>query len=132
MFDQWGTPNVDLFATRYNKRLPVFVSPVPDSQALEIDALAIQWEGMSAYAFPPTKIINLVIRKLQDTADIRLILVAPMWPNQLWYPDLLEITSQEPIRLPNTKTLLKQPRSDVFHQAPENLRLHAWLVEKRN
>ena len=30
---KWGRPQVDLFATRFNHRLPKFVSPVPDVTA---------------------------------------------------------------------------------------------------
>ena len=53
VFDTWGQPNLDLFATRYNK-CPIFVSLTPDARALDTDALTIDWEGMFAYAFPPT------------------------------------------------------------------------------
>ena len=43
---------VDLFATRYNRKLDLFVSPVPDPLALDADALSISWENLWAYAFP--------------------------------------------------------------------------------
>ena len=42
---RWHTPQVDLFATRYNHKLPKFVSPVPDPQAWQVDALSLNWEG---------------------------------------------------------------------------------------
>lgn len=38
IFLKWGTPNVDLFATRFNAQLPMFMFPVPDPKALEADA----------------------------------------------------------------------------------------------
>jgi hypothetical protein len=34
-------PQVDLFATIHNHRLPIYVSPCPDSQALAVDVLSI-------------------------------------------------------------------------------------------
>ena len=37
---RWHLPQVDLFATRFNNKLPQFVSPVPDPQALAVDALS--------------------------------------------------------------------------------------------
>ena len=37
----WDKPNVDLFATRLNNRLPVFVSPMADPLAVEVDAMSI-------------------------------------------------------------------------------------------
>ena len=37
------TPHVDLFVTRLNHKLPLYVSPVPDPNAWDIDALNINW-----------------------------------------------------------------------------------------
>jgi len=55
LFSKWGQALVDLFATRLNTKLPIFISPVPDPLALDVDALSVSWEGMTAYAFPPTR-----------------------------------------------------------------------------
>ena len=38
---KWFTPQVDLFATRLNHKLPLYVSPVPDQNAWNIDVLNI-------------------------------------------------------------------------------------------
>ena len=38
---KWFTPHVDRFATRVNHKLPQYVSPVPDQNAWDIDALNI-------------------------------------------------------------------------------------------
>ena len=38
---RWHQPQVDLFATRFNNKLPQFVSPVPDPQAWAVDALSV-------------------------------------------------------------------------------------------
>ena len=54
-----STPNLDLFATHENAKLPVYVSPVPDPQAWAVDAMSISWKGMDAYAYPPNKIVNI-------------------------------------------------------------------------
>ena len=34
---EWGIPLLDLFATRWNHKLPLFVSPVPDPSAMAVD-----------------------------------------------------------------------------------------------
>ena len=52
IFNIWDKPNVDLFATRLNNRLPVFVSPMADPLAVDVDAMSITWREMYAYAFP--------------------------------------------------------------------------------
>ena len=63
---KWHRPQIDLFATRFNK-LPLFVSPVPDTLAVAVDALTLPWEDLDAYAFPPTAILGKVVEKLQET-----------------------------------------------------------------
>ena len=42
---KWFTPHVDLFATHLNHKLPLYVSPVPDPKAWDIDALNINDES---------------------------------------------------------------------------------------
>ena len=37
----WDTHNLDLFATRLNNRLPVFVSPMADPLAVDVDAMSM-------------------------------------------------------------------------------------------
>ena len=54
IFQMLNFPNVHLFVTRFNHKLPLCVSPVPDNQALGIDALSMNWNFLHAYAFPPT------------------------------------------------------------------------------
>ena len=72
---QWHQPTVDLFATRFNNKLPQFVSPVPDPQAWAVDALSLSWEGLDPYAFPPAAILGKVVEKLQDYPCNRIILL---------------------------------------------------------
>ena len=43
--NRWHRPQVDLFAARFNNKLPQFVSPVPDPQAWAVDALSVSWRN---------------------------------------------------------------------------------------
>ena len=70
IFDLWGKPHIDLFATRLNNRLPVFVSPVPDPLAESVDALTLDWTGLDAYAFPPPVLLNAVLRKIHLESSV--------------------------------------------------------------
>ena len=45
---RWARPQVDLFATRFNHKLPQFVSPVPDPAAWAVDALRLPWENLDS------------------------------------------------------------------------------------
>ena len=47
---KWHRPQIDLFSTRFNNKLPQFVSRVPDPQAIAVDALSLPWEHLDAYA----------------------------------------------------------------------------------
>ena len=125
-----GQPNVDLFATRFNNQLPVFVSPVPDQQALKHDALAMSWEGLSRYAFPPPILIPRVLQKITTTRNLRLILVAPWWPTRLWFADLQQLTEDQPVVLPAWRNILRHPQTGLLHPNPEVWALHAWTISR--
>ena len=126
---KWHRPQIDLFATRFNHKLPLFVSPVPDTLAVAVDALTLPWEDLDAYAFPRTAILGKVVEKLQDSPCKRLILIAPGWPNIPWFWDLVTMSSQVPLSLPNLPNLLTQPFNQIPHRNLTNLNLHAWLLE---
>jgi hypothetical protein len=126
-WEVWFRPVVDLFATKFNYRLPLYVSPVADPAAWAIDAFSISWSGILAYAFPPLPILSRVIRKAREDQS-RMILIAPRWPSQPWFTDLTELCHLPPLLLPIKPDLLVQPRSGIRHGSPESLNLHAWLL----
>ena len=126
---RWHRPQIDLFATRFNHKLPQFVSPVRDTLAVAVDALTLPWEDLDAYAFPLTAILGKVVEKLLDSPCRRLILIAPGWPNMPWFWDLVTMSSQVPLSLPNQPNLLTQPFNQIPHRNLTNLNLHAWLLE---
>ena len=78
---RWHRPQIDLFATRFNNKLPLFEWPVPDPLATAVDALSLPWQDLDAYAFPLAAILGKVAEKLQDSPCNRIILIAPGWPN---------------------------------------------------
>ena len=124
--NRWHQPQIDLFATRFNNKLAKFVSPVPDPQAWAVDALSLPWEDLDPYAFPPAAILGNVVEKLQDYPCRRIILITPGWSNMPWFWDLVAMSSQIPLSLPN---LLTQPFRQTPHRNLSNLNVHAWLLE---
>jgi hypothetical protein len=127
IFDLWGKPHIDLFATRLNNRLPVFVSPVPDPLAESVDALTLDWTGLDAYAFPPPVLLNTVLRKIQLERSV-ITLLAPNWPAHPWFTLLLSLLIEIPVKLGLRRDLLTQPQSRLAHQKPEVYKLHAWKL----
>ena len=125
VFQMLNFPNVDLFATRFNHRLPLYVSPVQDYKALAIDALSMDWNHLHAYAFPPFILIPAVLEKIWQH-QCRIVLIAPFWPQQQWFSELLLLLVPAPIRLPLIPRLLTQSKGRFVHQNLRILDLHAW------
>ena len=114
-----------LFAMRFNNKLPLFVSAMPDPLACTVYALSLPWEDLDAYAFPPPAILDKVVEKLQDCPCKSIILIAPRWPNMPWLWDLVAMSSQIPLCLPNLPNLLTLPFNQIPHRNLTNLNLHA-------
>ena len=131
IFQRWFRPLIDLFATRENTKCLTFVSPVPDPRALAVDALSLDLQGMEAYAYPPTQILMNLLQKFQQTTCCVLLVVAPWWPRESWFPTLLGLAKGEILQLPHWKKLLKQPNSNIFHNHPESLNLHAFYLKRQ-
>ena len=128
LFCRLGTPTLDLFATSLNKKLPLYCSLVPDPMAVMEDAFMHPWDGLEVYAFPPFALIRRVLNRLMSSDCCRMLLVAPSWPRQEWYPDLISLLVEQPFRLPQWPRLLKQPLCSVFHTSVHVLNLHAWKL----
>lgn len=113
--------DVDLFANRTNAQLPRYFSLHLDPFAEGIDALGIPWTAVKGYAFPPFILIGRCLQKIQLEEVDHLILVAPHWPAQPWYPMLLQSLIAPP-------RLLSQ-REDLLRDAVG--RLHPLVIQDR-
>ena len=85
----------------------------------------MDWNRIHAYAFPPFHLIPAVINKILSS-QCKIILIAPLWPDRQWYPELLRLLESHPVRLPVIPNLLAQLNSRISHQNPGHLQLHAW------
>ena len=97
--------------------MPLFVSPVPDPLVSAVDALSLPWEDLDTYAFPPAAILGKVVEKLQDCPCKRIIPIAPGWPNMPWFWDLVAMSSQIPLSLPNLLTFLQSDPSQKYDKS---------------
>ena len=104
VFQMLNFPNVDLFATRFNHKLPLYVSPVQDNKALAIDALSMDWNHLHAYAFPPFILIPAVLEKIRQHQR-RIVLITPFWPQQLVLRTSSSISVSSDSSATNSKTL---------------------------
>ena len=127
IFRVWGTPEIDMFATLSNSHLPLFVSPIPEPRALAVDALSQDWQGRSMYMFPPFPLLNKVLQKLRSTQVAEVILVAPWWPSQSWFPHLLRLCVEHPLVLPYHRDLLSQ-QDQKYISDGKLFHPHAWRL----
>ena len=125
IFRLWGTPVVDMFATVHNTHLPQFMSPIPETRALTIDALSQDWQGRSMYMFPPFPLLSKVIQKLRTIQTGKVILITPWWPSQAWFPHLLRLSVDHPEFFQYRRDLLSQ---QGYISRGKSYHLHAWRL----
>ena len=98
-------------------------SPEPQSSTVRVSsprpkclghALNIKWSGLTAYAYPPMALLHRVIQKVRQS-NCLIIVIAPGWPGMPWFWDLVQLSTEIPLQLPLSRTLLKQSHNYVFH-----------------
>ena len=99
LFNIYTKPNIDLFVTKEDRKIQTFCSPYPDPEAWSCDALACNWTGMYAYAFPPPILIPRILQKVKVESCV-LLLVAPLFTETI----VVSNTSQSFDRHANTST----------------------------
>ena len=110
----FGLPSVDLFATRVKAKLPCYVSWNPDPYCFEIDAFSIPWNFPLSYIFPPFILASRCLFKISQE-HTRAVVILPFWPNQPWFPKMLQMLIAHPL---------------IFHKS-NNLYL-PWSPEKQH
>ena len=124
-------PTIDLFASRFNKQCPFYVSYRPDLYATHVDAFTIPWNDTNVYCFPP---FSCVLRVLQNASQdqARGIVVVLDWPTQPWYPMLKHLLEQAPVLLrPSPQMLTLPSKPDLKHPLVKNFTLVICLVSRK-
>ena len=101
--NRWHRPQIDLFATRFNNKLPSTGSPGYSSECAQFAMV-----GSGSIHLPTISHIGQAVM-LQDSPYKRIILIAPGWPIMPWFWDPVAMSSQIPLSLPNLPNLLTQP-----------------------
>ncbi|KAJ2940861.1 hypothetical protein O0L34_g10122 [Tuta absoluta] len=122
-------PDIDLFASRINKKCTKYVSWHRDPDAFASNAFTIDWADMLFYAFPPFPVILKTLRKIVNDRATG-IMVVPVWPTQPWYPLFRSLVISE-IRyfMPNERVILSHSRDRNIHS---NLTLAAAILSGRH
>lgn len=78
------------------------------------------------YAFPPFRLIQTTLRKIEDYKSEGLVVVPHCGP--MWYPQMLKLLTNKPVLLPKGKHVLRLGHADAFHPLYRKLQLLGmWL-----
>ena len=91
----FGPIEVDLFASHLTTQCQVYFSWWPDPYSDATDAFLQDWSQIQGYANPPWSMIGQVLSQVQ-VQQARIVLVAPLWKIQSWYPLLLQLLTALP------------------------------------
>ena len=121
-------PQIDLFASRQNYQVPLYVSCLPDPGASAVDAFQLDWSQWKSFIHPPVVLLPRILQKVRDDKATAL-LVAPNWPGQPWYPQIRLMLVDIPYPLPKEKTLLSLPfDQEAVHPLWRSLDLTEWPI----
>ena len=131
LFEIWGHPQLDAFASPNNHQLSIWFSRSPHQEAAATDALTQSWTGLKLYAFPPIPLILKVLAKIKLDRAEEVILIVPTWPRRIWYQLLLQLVCSPPFLLPLQMDLLSQTltgKGTLYHSNLKSLHLAAWRL----
>ena len=121
------TPEVDLFASRLNHQVPKYVSRYPDPGALAVDAFLLDWNKWTCLIHPPVVLLPRVLRKIKEDQATAVLLIAPNWTGQPWFPDLIQMPVDRPLLLRQRQSLLFLPfQPTAYHPLWKSLHLTVW------
>ena len=117
-----GPLDIDLFASMNNTKLPKYVSWQPDPDCWSVDAFAMSWTDFSVYIFPPFSLIKCCLQKVQQE-EATVVIIAPLWPAQGWFPILLNLLIDFPILLLSPPPLFFPWDPNRCHPLQEQMKL---------
>ena len=91
---------IDLLASRMNSQLPEYCSWRPDLQA-RVRWFFNFWSQYQLYLFPPFNLIGRALSKMCLEEVDCACLIAPTWPAQAWYSQLLRMLARNSYPTPH-------------------------------
>ena len=122
----WGPLTLDLFATRNTTQLERFCSWRLDPQAVGTDAFH-QQSGELAFANPPWLLIPRTLSEVR-TQRATIIMVAPVWKSQVWYPVILSLLFDHPRSIPPLASNVLQIHQILPPIRGQDIQLAAWPI----
>lgn len=119
----FGPHTIDRFASFQTRQLPRYNSLSFDPETEGIDALSQEnWMAESNFVNPPFRLISKVLNVI-EAQEATATIIAPYWPNQVWFRRLQRMAVCPPIRIPNNPDVIR-----FFGQCAEPLRNRKWKI----
>ena len=74
-------PDLDLFASSLNKKLPKYCSRARDPECFHVDVFTLNWSKYKGFAFPPFSLLDRCLLKLDEDCVENIAMVVPLWPS---------------------------------------------------
>ena len=128
-----GIPEIDLFAFILSHQIKPYFSWRPDPLSQAADAFQQNWFHKSLYTFLPFCMILKALSKILKDQVRMIFFVTPAWPSQLWCPEAMRISIQQPISLTWRRDLLKNPKGEIHLLVlNKTLKIVAWTASGLN
>ena len=87
-----------------------------------------KWPPGLRYAFPPPPMVQLTLGQLKLMGG-ELILITPYWPDQCWFPEVIQMAVLPPRRFKPHKWLLTNATTgEAIPKVMESIKLTAWKL----
>ena len=124
----WGPISIDLFASRLNAQCQKYFSWFPDPQAVATDAFTQDWgQYQLCFLNPPWILMGRCLAQVTRQRATAVV-IAPLWPSQSWYSQLLLMAIDHPRILPPLQDLIIPGPSKLVPTVHQDFWLTAWLV----
>ena len=117
----WGPHQVDRFASMTSTQLPIYNSLYLDPYTSGVDAFAQNWTGKNNFVNAPFALIPRILKLLKQQ-KVTATIIAPKWPAQPWYKELLDMSISPPIPLPVSNRTIRALNK------PEPLKNPRWQI----
>ena len=124
-----GPCDIDLFATQYNHKLPVYCAWQPDPHCSYVDAFSLPWKQFkNPYIFAPFSLVGKVMQKINGEELKSAVIVIPAWNTQHWFSLVHRQCLKPPINIKVRKDTLVLHTKKRTHPLVGKLTLQAILV----